>query len=53
MLLRKDVYPYEYMDRWDKFNEKLIPIDVDYPSKLHKLHSDMPFLPERMKIDKI
>ena len=27
-------------------------VDVDYPSKLHKLHSDMPFLPERMKIDK-
>ena len=23
-----------------------------YPSKLHRLHSDMPFLPERMKIDK-
>ena len=27
-------------------------VDVDYPSKLHKLHSGMPFLPERMKIDK-
>ena len=27
-------------------------VDVDYPSKLHKLHSNMPFLPERMKIDK-
>ena len=26
--------------------------DVDYPSKLHKLHSDMPFLPEKIKIDK-
>ena len=21
MLLRKDVYPYEYMDDWEKFNE--------------------------------
>ena len=27
-------------------------MDVDYPSKLHKLHRDMPFLPERMKRDK-
>ena len=27
-------------------------VDVDYPSKLHKLHSDMPFFSERMKIDK-
>ena len=28
----------------------ILEADVDYPSKLHKLHSDMPFLPERMKI---
>ena len=27
-------------------------VDVDYPSKLHKLHSDMQFLREGMKIDK-
>ena len=25
MLLRKGVYQYEYMDGWDKFNEKIIP----------------------------
>ena len=25
MLLRKGVYPYEYMDGLDKFNEKIIP----------------------------
>ena len=25
MLLRKGVYPYEYMDGWNKYNEKLIP----------------------------
>ena len=24
MLLRKGVYPYEYIDQWDKFNEKII-----------------------------
>ena len=30
----------------------ILEVDVDYPSKLYKLHSDMPFLPERMKIDK-
>ena len=27
-------------------------MDVRYPKRLHKLHSDLPFLPERMKIDK-
>ena len=30
----------------------ILEVDVDYPSKLHRLHSDMPFLPERMTIDK-
>ena len=30
----------------------ILEVDVGYPSKLHKLHSGMPFLPEKMKIDK-
>ena len=30
----------------------ILEVDLDYPSKLHKLHSDMPFLPEKMIIDK-
>ena len=25
---------------------------IKYPRKLHDLHSDLPFLPKRMKIDK-
>ena len=25
MLLRKGVYPYEYMDEWEKFNEATLP----------------------------
>ena len=25
MLFRKGVYPYEYMDGWEKFNETLLP----------------------------
>ena len=25
MLLRKGVYPYEYMDSWEKFNETVLP----------------------------
>ena len=27
-------------------------MDIKYPKRLHELHSDLPFLPERMKIDK-
>ena len=25
LLLRKGVYPYEYMDDWENFNEKSLP----------------------------
>ena len=34
MLLRKGVYPYEYMDGWNKFNEKLIPCKELFYSNL-------------------
>ena len=30
----------------------ILELDVEYPKKLHDLHSDLPFLPERMKINK-
>ena len=30
----------------------ILEIDVKYPKKLHDLHSDLPFLPERMEINK-
>ena len=34
MLLRKGVYPYEYMDGWDKFNETSIPRKESFYSEL-------------------
>ena len=34
MLLRKDVYRYEYMDGWDKFNETSIPSKESFYSNL-------------------
>ena len=30
-----------------------IEVDVQYPEKLHELHNDLPYLPERMKIEKV
>ena len=34
LLLRKGVYPYEYLDSWKRFNE-LLPLEEDYYSKLN------------------
>ena len=34
LLLRKGVYPYEYMDSWEKFNETSLPIKEDFYSHL-------------------
>ena len=28
-------------------------VDVQYLEKLHELHNDLPFLPERMKLQKV
>ena len=36
MLLRKGVYPYEYMDSWEKFNETLLPDKESFYSELNK-----------------
>ena len=36
MLLRKGVYPYEYMDSWEKFNEKSLPDKESFYSELNK-----------------
>ena len=35
LLLRKGVYPYEYMDSWEKFNETSLPSKEDYYSNLN------------------
>ena len=29
-----------------------LEVDVQYPEKIHELHNDLPFLQERMKIEK-
>ena len=44
----------KFIKNYDEDSDKeYIPeVDVEYPENLHDLHSDLPFSPERMKIDK-
>ena len=44
----------EFIKEYNEINDKgyVIEADVDYPQELHDLHSDMPFLSERMIINK-
>ena len=37
---RKGVYPYEYMDSWEKFNEKSLPSKEDFYSNLNMENTD-------------
>ena len=44
----------KFIKNYDEDSDKgyRLEVDVKYPKKLHDLHSDLPFLPKRMKIDK-
>ena len=43
----------DFVKDYDKNNSKgyILDVDIDYPNKLQNLHSDLPFLPERMVIN--
>ena len=56
---------FKWIEETSKINEKFIKnyyenskkgyifeVDVKYPKELHDLHSDLPFLFKKMKIDK-
>ena len=44
----------DFIENYDENNDKgyMIEVDVEHPKNMHDLHSDLPFLLERMKIDK-
>ena len=59
------VHSFKWVEETSQFNEDLIKsyserskegyfleVDIQYPENLHNLHNSLPFLPERMKIEK-
>ena len=51
--LDNDEINEEFIKNYDENNDKryILEVDVRYPKRLHELHSDLPFLSERMKTD--
>ena len=65
MLQKPPVNDFEWIKDTSQFNKDFIKtyneerdegyflkVDVHYLEKLYELHNDLPFLPERMKIEK-
>ena len=53
---KDDLFKFDesVIKNYDKNSDKgyILEVDVEFPKNLHKLHSDLPFLPERMKDNK-
>ena len=44
----------DFIKNYNEISDKgdFLEVDIQYTEKLHELHNDLPFLPERMKIEK-
>ena len=66
MLQKLQVGGFEWFEDKYKFNKDFVKnynedsdtgsflkVGIQYPRKLHKSYNDLPFLPERMKVEKL
>ena len=53
-LARSDKTNEDFIKNYNENNDKdyILEVDVKYPKRLHELHSDLPFLSERMEVNK-
>ena len=53
----KDISQFneDFIKKYNQESHKgyFLEVDVQYLEKLHKLHNDLPFLPKRIKIEKV
>ena len=53
----KDIFKFEesFIKSYNEESDKgcFLEVDVHYSEKLHELHNDLTFSPERMKIEKV
>ena len=54
-LINPEDYTEDIIKRYDENDDygAILEVDVDYPKHLHKLHNDLPFLLERIKINNV
>ena len=41
-----------FIKKYNEESDHFLEADVQYPEKLHELHNELPFLPEKMKLEK-
>ena len=44
----------DFIKNYDEDSDKdyILEVDIEYPKHLHNLHSDLPFVSEKMKVNK-
>ena len=43
----------DFIENYNKDEGYFLKVDIQYLEELHHLHNDLPFLPERIKIEKV